>query len=81
MCGVEHLPERPSWDCRSCGKPWPCERVREALAAEYSTHPLSLNLYLASQLSRAIDDLAKSPGWDIPPDLYDRFMGWVRSAP
>jgi hypothetical protein len=24
---MEYLLKRPSWDCRACGKPWPCEPV------------------------------------------------------
>ena len=30
----EHVAKRPSWDCRLCAKPWPCDPAREALAIE-----------------------------------------------
>jgi hypothetical protein len=69
---MEHLAARPSWDCRACGKPWPCDPAREELAATLS--PIQLALYAAAHLSEAAPDMPTAP----PAELYDRFMAWTR---
>ena len=76
----EHLPARPSWQCRACGHPWPCERAKKALLAEYQDRPVELSLYQSACLHAAIDDLraltvAKADGC---ADVFDRFLGWTR---
>ena len=50
------------------------------MAAEYANDHLSLTMYLNLQMLDAIDDLAAT-GAPIPPDLFDRFLGWPRVLP
>ena len=71
---TEHTADRPSWDCRVCGGPWPCDPAREALAAEMS--PTGLAIYGAVNLSEAVCDLPTTP----PGELFDRFVAWTRPA-
>ncbi|RZU50134.1 hypothetical protein EV385_1899 [Krasilnikovia cinnamomea] len=75
----EHLPGRPGWDCLACGRPWPCDPAREALAAEYAGHSPSLAVYLSAQHGQALEDLVAQTG-EMPRDLHERFLGWVRAA-
>ncbi|TDO40675.1 hypothetical protein C8E87_4394 [Paractinoplanes brasiliensis] len=68
----EHHPGRPSWDCLACGKPWPCDPAREALALELGRTPLAM--YLCAHLHEAARDMpTTSPG-----ELYERFLAWTR---
>jgi hypothetical protein len=77
MANGEHTAERPDWTCRACGDPWPCAPAKVELTEDYRRFPSSLVVYLAAHLTDAIDDLAAGRG-GIPPDLYDRFVGWAR---
>ena len=72
---MDHLPQRPTWDCRACDKPWPCDPAREGLAAELGTTELAV--YAAAHLQVAAADMPTAP----PAELYDRFIGWVRTGP
>ncbi len=71
-----HMPCRPSWRCSGCDHAWPCVRARADLLAEYAGQPTTLTVYLAACLHEATDDLAAA---DPPPELYDRFLSWVRA--
>jgi hypothetical protein len=71
----EHVGERPSWDCRSCGRPWPCDPAREALAAELG--PIQLAMYAWANLEQAAGDL---PGMPVG-EMFDRFLAWTRATP
>jgi hypothetical protein len=71
---AEHTPERPTWDCRRCTKPWPCDPARERLRKEYAEYPTVTALYLTSQQRHYLDD---SPDFSLD-ELYERFIGWVR---
>jgi hypothetical protein len=70
---VEHTPEKPSWDCRACGRPWPCDPAREAMLIEFSGMPSVLMFYLSSQATDAHGDLRLPSG-----ELFERFQAWVR---
>lgn len=72
---MEHLAERPTWDCRACERPWPCDPAREALAAELGR--TELTLYLSGHLDEAARELPGAPA----AELYDRFLGWSRQIP
>ncbi|KUL39304.1 hypothetical protein ADL15_09940 [Actinoplanes awajinensis subsp. mycoplanecinus] len=72
---TDHQGERPSWDCKVCGRPWPCAVAKVELAEQYQRFPHGLVVYLSSCLIDAIDDWAAVPG-GLPPDLYERFLGW-----
>ncbi len=70
----EHIPDRPSWECRVCAAPWPCMAAREALLIEFAKFPSVLRIYLFGQLTDAGADI---PGIE-PAELYRRFLGWSR---
>jgi hypothetical protein len=71
-----HTLLRPSWLCRGCGEPWPCEPKRCQLIAESIESPAGLRMLMASMLSDAAGDLP-----DVPADeLGERFLGWVRAG-
>jgi hypothetical protein len=74
---IDHVPEQPSWDCKSCGKPWPCDPAREALVAEYAEDSTSLSVLMWGHMSTWImEALGNGPmreGWD-------RFIAWTRPA-
>ncbi len=69
---TDHTAERPSWDCRSCGKPWPCDPAREQLASEMGGTALAIFMWL--HLEEAVGDLPPGP----PAELFDRFVSWTR---
>lgn len=73
---TEHVGERPYWDCRACGEPWPCATAKAELTDQYRNFPHGLAVYLGSCLLEAIDDWAAGSGGP-PPDLYERFLGWA----
>lgn len=68
-----HLPVRPAWTCRACGREWPCPTRKRQLLAEYEGARVSLTLYLSGYFIEACTDL---------PDaccggLHNRFLGWA----
>ena len=69
---IEHTADRPSWNCRACAKPWPCDPARQAMAAQFIGYPSVLRIYLAAQLADACDDIPDVTA----EELYDRFMAW-----
>jgi hypothetical protein len=76
---VEHLGARPTWDCAACGHPWPCARAKDDLLTEFRRHPSSLTIYMSSYMCEAMNDLT-AHGEASPPDLYERFLSWVRPS-
>jgi hypothetical protein len=72
VAGVEHTAGRPSWDCRACGKPWPCDPARESLLSEMDRS--SLAIYMWANLEEAVGNLPGGP----PGELFDRFIHWTR---
>jgi hypothetical protein len=62
---------RPSWDCRRCGKAWPCDPARELLAAELDR--ISLAIFMWVNLEEAVGDLPRGPA----SELFDRFISWT----
>ena len=72
MTTGEHRPHRPSWDCLSCGRPWPCDPAREDLAAQLDA--ISLAMYAWQCLEEAAGELPATP----PQELFDRFIRWTR---
>ncbi|GID98539.1 hypothetical protein ACFQFC_29975 [Amorphoplanes digitatis] len=76
---AEHLGARPTWDCLACGRPWPCAYAKDELLAEFHRHPSSLTIYMSSYMCEAMNDLVTQ---DVapPPDLYERFLSWVRPS-
>jgi len=68
---MEHTADRPSWDCRSCGKPWPCDPARERLISDLDRFALAI--YMWSSLDEAVRDLPAGP----PAELFERFIHWT----
>ena len=69
-----HRPRRPTWLCGLCEQPWPCRPARQDLLREHADARVRLALDLARDLADAAADLPGAP----VPELYLRFLGWVR---
>ena len=72
MIAVEHLPDRPSWNCQTCEKPWPCDPARQQLSQEYDK--VGLAMYAWDRLSQAAEDIPAMAA----PELFERFLAWTR---
>jgi hypothetical protein len=68
---IEHTAERPSWDCRACEKPWPCDPAREQLAAEME--PTQLRIFMWLNIEEAADQLTDMPAGE----MFARFLAWT----
>ncbi|WP_430779996.1 hypothetical protein [Actinoplanes sp. G11-F43] len=68
---AEHDPARPSWDCRVCGRPWPCDPAREALSRDRSRVELAVLMW--DHLEEAARDMPRAPA----SELFDRFLRWT----
>lgn len=69
----DHQPQRPSWDCDTCARPWPCEPARDHLVAYLGRVALAVHMWQC--LEEAAGDLRHLPG----PELFARFIGWTRA--
>jgi len=67
---AEHTPARPSWDCRSCGRPWPCDSARTRLVHNRSRVDLAVLMW--DHLEEAARDMPQAPA----SALFDRFLRW-----
>jgi hypothetical protein len=72
----DHVGDRPTWDCRVCGRPWPCADAKSRLRDEFRTSPSFLSIYMSAQMIDAARDLT-ARGADPPADLYERFLLWI----
>ncbi|MFV2085737.1 flavin reductase [Micromonospora sp. LOL_021] len=70
--GVGHVAARPSWRCRACRRPWPCEPARAELLASFDR--IGRCMYVAQLAAEAARDL---PGLT-PAQTYARFIAWAR---
>lgn len=69
---IPHQPERPSWDCDTCGRQWPCDPARERLISE-GTGP-SLAAVMWMHLEYAVEEMPQMTGGEI----FERFISWTR---
>jgi hypothetical protein len=69
---MEHIAERPSWHCRVCGKPWPCDPARARMAAEMDRTQLAI--YMWGNLEEATGHLPNMPA----AEAFDRFLAWTQ---
>jgi hypothetical protein len=76
MDGVDHQPNRPEWDCKACGRTWPCEPARQYLAATTGDSVL-----LAMRMWSYFDGYAVDRGMAPSANAYPRFIGWTRRPP
>ena len=75
-----HEPVRPKWICEVCGFPWPCAAAKVQLSGDFARFPTSFAAYMAQFYALAFTDFANQ--FDgAPPDLWDRFMGWLPRPP
>ena len=77
MPRTEHTADRPTWDCRVCGRPWPCAVAKVELSEHFAS--MGLGLFMASCWYEAIESFRWGDA-QVPADLYDRFLGWVANA-
>ena len=68
---MDHVEERASWDCRACGRPWPCDPAREELAAALT--PVALRTQMWTRLEVAAQDMPTAPA----RELFERFISWA----
>lgn len=71
---IRHLPERPSWDCRGCGLPWPCETARREAIDRYGVGTVGLGQWALEWLMEAAGELPQPH----PRELWWRFVEWTR---
>ncbi|MEU4237918.1 hypothetical protein [Actinoplanes sp. NPDC026619] len=69
---MEHVQERPSWNCRACGKPWPCDPAREELATEMPL--IEIRKLMWTRLEEAALEIPPGP----VVELFERFLHWTR---
>lgn len=81
MTRQRHSPVRPFWFCANCVRPWPCDRAKAELVAEYADEPRLLGVDMADCLTEANRDLAELY-WTAPDPVehYRRFLGWIKQA-
>jgi hypothetical protein len=72
---LSHRAVRPTWDCGTCGRPWPCDARRAQLSEEFADARVSLILLLSAYFEHACQDLPDAPAGS----LYNRFIGWARA--
>lgn len=68
---MEHNPDRPSWRCGVCGRPWPCDPARERLAEGRSRVDLAVVMW--DHFDEAARDLPRVS----VSELFDRFLRWT----
>jgi hypothetical protein len=69
---TEHLPARPSWDCRVCGRPWPCLPAQDALTRAHGRMDLAVLMW--NYLEEAAKDMPQSAA----SELFNRFLRWTQ---
>ncbi|WP_327032235.1 hypothetical protein [Micromonospora ureilytica] len=80
--GSPHRPMRPTWLCRVCAAPWPCQPARLLLGLEYRGDRAGLAVYMAGMLFDATADLLAlnpNPGPG-PVEMFERFISWTGPA-
>ncbi|MBY8870970.1 hypothetical protein K7640_03820 [Micromonospora sp. PLK6-60] len=74
-----HVAARPTWRCRVCAAPWPCQPAKLALRADYADDRPGLAVYLCTLLHDAVADrLRVRPDEVNPAEFFARFIGWTR---
>jgi hypothetical protein len=69
----QHIPQRPTWLCQGCLRPWPCEQAKQHLMAEYNDTPASLKIYLEDMAAWAAYDLL---GSGTTAAVRERIVSW-----
>jgi hypothetical protein len=71
MTDVEHVAARPSWDCRKCGKPWPCTPAKRKLLDTLSPTQLVLQMWVY------LEDAAIELQLVDFRETFHRFISWT----
>lgn len=69
---AEHLPARPSWNCRVCGQAWPCAAARAALSGSHGQMDLAVLMW--NYLEEAAKDMPQAAA----SELFNRFLRWTQ---
>lgn len=72
MTAITHQPLRPSWDCDTCDRSWPCDSARERMVSEGAG--VSLAIVMWGYLEDAVQELPSMPA----AEVFDRFISWTR---
>lgn len=67
---LQHPAARPSWECATCGRPWPCPPARAEISGGASAFAVALYMGLCYQ--EAAEELPGTP----LVELHRRFLGW-----
>jgi hypothetical protein len=71
---LRHQPDRCSYLCLGCERPWPCDPAREHLATTLGHDPAQLHTWMWAELENA----AMGPlGHEPVTLLVDRFLRWI----
>ncbi|WP_328822355.1 hypothetical protein [Micromonospora rubida] len=74
-----HTAARPTWRCRVCAAPWPCQPAKLSLRTEYARDRVALAIYLCVLMHDAIADRLRTHPDEVDPKGYfDRFISWTR---
>lgn len=73
--GPAHQPDRPTWLCEACGRPWPCEPGWEDLRERLPSG--ALGMFMVTMVGLAAGDMPES----IPVALYIRFIEPIPRPP
>mgnify|MGYP006218221885 CR=1 FL=1 len=76
-----HQPLRPTWLCRSCAAPWPCQPARLVLLRDFAGDQIGLSVYGCSMMHLAVNDLLRLDAVPDPAALFARFLSWTRPPP
>ncbi len=69
----DHTPNRPFWDCKACGDPWPCVPGRAWLRAE-APNPT----WLAMTMWHYFDLYAEDVNYRPVANSFRRFIDWQK---
>jgi hypothetical protein len=65
-----HTAHRPTWNCLSCARPWPCPAARMNLVLQHEQHVLAR--IMVAYLYQAARDRGFPEG-----ELFERFVRWT----
>lgn len=71
----DHIADRPSWGCATCGQPWPCEPAQQRLTTENSPTQVAMLMWVA--MESAAFDLRNMP----VGTMFERFLRWTWPMP
>ena len=71
----QHEPDQDTYDCRACGRPWPCRPAQLHMIATMSPTTLRINQWtILEQAVPVLVGITVKQAWD-------RFLGWTGNQP